>query len=91
MPQKIKTAHVMLHTFRMDVKKENCDSILTCSEVNERLTRFFRIYNRVSNKHALFKTAKIRHKTYKPWIASGLRDKFYKRWLTTHITDFEIV
>ena len=37
-----------------------------------------------------FKTAKIRHKTYKPWIASGLSDKFYKRWLTTHITDFEI-
>ena len=91
MPQKIKTAHVMLHTFRMDVKKENCDSILTCSEVNERLTRFFRIYNRVSNKHALFKTAKIRPKTYKPWIASGLSNKFYKKWLTTHIIYFEFV
>ena len=38
-----------------------------------------------------FKTAKIRHKTYKPWIVSGLSDKFYKGWLTTHITDFEIV
>ena len=54
MPEKIKTANLMLHTFRIDIKKENWDSILTCSEVNERLTRHFRIYKRVSNKHALF-------------------------------------
>ena len=56
---------------------------------NECYTRFLHIFNRVSNKHAPLKKAKIKHKAYKTWITSGLkksmkvRDKLYKKWLVT--------
>ena len=57
--------------------------------MNESLTRFPHIFNRISNKHAPIKSIKIKGKSNKPWITKGLkklikvRNQLYKNWLTT--------
>ena len=60
--------------FKFDLRKENWDSIYKCNEVNESYSRFLHIFNKVSNIHATFKKAKIKHTAmpYKPWITSDL-------------------
>ena len=81
-------------SFKFDLQRENWDSIYKCNEVNESYSRFLHIFNKVSNIHAPLKTAKIKHKAYKPWITSGLmksmkvRDNLYKKWLITRTDVF---
>ena len=43
------------------------------NDVNESYSRFLHIINKVSNKHVPLKVIKLKNKSYKPWVTSGLR------------------
>ena len=57
------------------------------NDVNESYSRFLHIFNKVSNKHTPLKVIKLKNKSYKPWVTSGLlksmkiRDR--KKWRST--------
>ena len=59
------------------------------NDVNGSYSRFLHIFNKVSNKHAPLKVIKLKNKSYKPWVTSGLlnpmkiRDRIDKKWLST--------
>ena len=75
--------------FKTALSQVDWSPVFTTSDVNECLTRFLHIFNRISNQHALLKSTKVKNCTSKPWITPGLkksmkvRDKLYKKWLTT--------
>ena len=75
--------------FQTALSQVDWSPVFTTSDVNEWLTRFLHIFNRISNQHALLKSTKVKNCTSKPWITPGLkksmkvRDKQYKKWLTT--------
>ena len=54
--------------FRDELRNEKWKSVYNSSDVNESLTRFLHIFNRISNKHAPIKSITIKGKSNKPWI-----------------------
>ena len=76
-------------SFKSDLRKEDWRTVLNCTNINDCLSRFLHKFNKISNKHAPIKVLKIKNKSCKPWITSGLkksiktRDNLYKKWLIT--------
>ena len=76
--------------FKCDLEMENWSSVFDGNDVNESYSRFLHIFNKVSNNHAPLKLVKLKNKSFKPWVTTGLkksmktRDKIYKKWLASH-------
>ena len=58
--------HFDSEKLKSDLNQGNWGSMYKCNEANERFAKFLHIFNKVSNKHAPPKKAKIKHKAYKP-------------------------
>ena len=54
--------------FKTALSQVDWSPVFTTSDVNECLTRFLHIFNRISNQHAPLKSTKVRNCTSKPWI-----------------------
>ena len=61
-------------SFKSDVRKEDWRTVLNCTNINDCLSRFLHKFNKISNKHAPIKVLKIKNKSCKPWITSGLKN-----------------
>ena len=76
-------------SFVADLRREDWKTVLNCTNINDCLSRFLHKFSKISNKHAPIKVLKIKNKSFKPWITSGLkesiktRDNLYKKWLIT--------
>ena len=71
--------------FKSDLENESWSPVFNGNDVNESYSRFLHIFNKVSNKHTPLKVIKLKNKSYKPWLTSGLlkcmkiRDRIYKK------------
>ena len=80
--------------FKAELNEIDWSPVYRSSDVNESLSRFLHIFNRVSNKHAPIKSVKVSNNRSKPWITLGLkksmrvRDELYKQWLSTRNLNF---
>ena len=59
--------------FKAELNEVDWFPVYRSSDVNESLSRFLHIFNRVSNKHAPIKSVKVSNNRSKPWITLGLK------------------
>ena len=75
--------------FRSELSQVNWKPVFNSRDVDESLSRFSHLFNKISNNLAPLTSINIRSSTKKPWITIGLkesiktRDKLYKKWLMT--------
>ena len=74
--------------FKAELNEVDWSPVYRSSDVNESLSRFLHIFNRVSNKHAPIKSVKVSNNRSKPWITLGLKKSMRVRLRTRNLNFF---
>ena len=70
--------------FKTALSKVDWSPVFATDDVNECLSRFLHIFNRISNQHAPLKSTKVKNRTSKTWITQALKKSM--NWYVTNCT-----